>query len=95
MDPELRDELVAREDWTKATKGEARSNVYREFLEELLLTNRVKALVATSAGTRQNEARIADSGKAARISLINPQKAAKITIRFIIQSHQRLSIEWT
>ena len=49
MDPELREELVAREDWTRATKDETRSNVYREFLEELLLTNRVKALVATSA----------------------------------------------
>lgn len=49
MNPSLRTELEASKAWAAATKDETRSNVYRMFLENLLLDNRIKALVATSA----------------------------------------------
>lgn len=49
MEPALRKELEESETWKTATKDEARSNAYRIFLEDLLLKNRIRALVATSA----------------------------------------------
>lgn len=49
MDPELLHELEAREEWKTATTDDAKGAFYRTFLEDLLLGNRVKALVATSA----------------------------------------------
>lgn len=49
MEPALRKELEESETWKAATKDEARSNAYRMFLEDLLLKNRIRALVATSA----------------------------------------------
>ncbi|MDO5463144.1 MAG: DEAD/DEAH box helicase [bacterium] len=56
MDAQLRTELEARPDWQRiCLNGEIKKNqeekskVYRIFLEELLLANRIKALVATSA----------------------------------------------
>lgn len=49
MEPALREELEESEAWKTATKEEARSNAYRMFLEDLLLKNRIRALVATSA----------------------------------------------
>lgn len=50
MDAGLRAELEALPEWQEANgKVEARSSVYRTFLEDLLLSNRIKALVATSA----------------------------------------------
>lgn len=49
MDPELRRELEAREEWKTATTDDAKGAFYRVFLEDMLLGNRVKALVATSA----------------------------------------------
>ena len=49
MDVALREELEESEAWTTSTGGEARSNAYRMFLEDLLLKNRIRALVATSA----------------------------------------------
>ena len=49
MDQELRRELEAREEWKAATTEDAKAAFYRVFLEDMLLGNRVKALVATSA----------------------------------------------
>ena len=49
MDPALRRELEAREEWKTATTDDAKGAFYRVFLEDMLLGNRVKALVATSA----------------------------------------------
>lgn len=49
MDQELRRELEAREEWKTATTEDAKAAFYRVFLEDMLLGNRVKALVATSA----------------------------------------------
>lgn len=49
MDAALRDELEGSESWKAATRGEEQSNAYRMFLEKLLLENRIRALVATSA----------------------------------------------
>lgn len=49
MDPALRRELEAREEWETATTDDAKGAFYRVFLEDMLLGNRVKALVATSA----------------------------------------------
>ncbi len=49
MDAALRDELEGSEGWKAATRGEEQSNAYRMFLENLLLENRIRALVATSA----------------------------------------------
>ena len=49
MDAALRDELEGSESWKAATRGEEQSNAYRMFLENLLLENRIRALVATSA----------------------------------------------
>ena len=36
-------------DWRTAGSDSARTGVYRRFLEDLLLTNRIRALAATSA----------------------------------------------
>ncbi len=47
--PELRDELKGSAEWTNAEDSGARTGIYRRFLEDLLLANRVRALVATSA----------------------------------------------
>ena len=49
MEPALRAELEAKDSWKVATTSDAQVAVYREFLEDLLLANRIKALVATSA----------------------------------------------
>ena len=49
MEPALRKELESREEWQAAGNDGARTSVYRMFLEDLLLANRIKALVATSA----------------------------------------------
>lgn len=49
METPLRNELEGLDAWKAATKDEERSNVYRTFLEQQLLANRIKALVATSA----------------------------------------------
>lgn len=49
MDAALRLELETSRDWKAATKDEEKSNVYRMFLEDLLLGNKIRALVATSA----------------------------------------------
>ena len=49
MAPELRSELEAKESWKTATTASAQVAAYREFLEDLLLGNRIRALVATSA----------------------------------------------
>lgn len=49
MDVALREELEGLESWRTAINDEDRSNVYRMFLEDLLLKNKIKALVATSA----------------------------------------------
>ena len=49
MAPELRAELAAKESWKAATTESAQVAAYREFLEDLLLGNRIRALVATSA----------------------------------------------
>ena len=47
MDIGLREELERA--WAVATNDEEKSNAYRMFLEDLLLKNRIRALVATSA----------------------------------------------
>lgn len=49
MDLALRDELEGMADWRIATTVKERSNAYRVFLENLLIENRIRALVATSA----------------------------------------------
>ena len=49
MDAAFCDELEGSESWKAATRGEEQSNAYRMFLENLLLENRIRALVATSA----------------------------------------------
>ena len=49
MEPALRTELESKDSWKVATTSDAQVAVYREFLEDLLLANRIKALVATSA----------------------------------------------
>ena len=49
LDPQLRAELEAKEDWRTAGGDGARTGVYRRFLEDLLLANRIRALAATSA----------------------------------------------
>lgn len=49
MEPELRQELESREAWLAAKDDSGRTSVYRVFLEDMLLANRIKALVATSA----------------------------------------------
>lgn len=49
MEPELRRELESRAEWKAAATDDARGAFYRVFLEDMLLANRVKALVATSA----------------------------------------------
>ncbi len=49
MDTALRQELESSQDWKTATKDGEKSNVFRMFLEDLLLENRIRALVATSA----------------------------------------------
>lgn len=49
FDATLREELESSAAWRSATADGARTSVYRMFLEDLLLANRVKALVATSA----------------------------------------------
>lgn len=49
FDPGLRGELESKVEWQAAGGTNARTNVYRMFLEDLLLDNRIRALVATSA----------------------------------------------
>lgn len=49
MSTGFREELESQEDWKTASKDDEKVAVYRTFLEDLLLGNRVKALVATSA----------------------------------------------
>lgn len=49
MEPALRTELESKDSWKVATTSDAQVALYREFLEDLLLANRIKALVATSA----------------------------------------------
>lgn len=49
MDVALREELEGTEPWKVATDDQERSNAYRMFLEDLLLKNRIRLLVATSA----------------------------------------------
>lgn len=49
MDGELRCELEARDEWKSAKKEDEKVAAYRTFLEDMLLENRIKALVATSA----------------------------------------------
>ena len=48
FDPELLAELESKPEWQSVTDS-AKTGVYRTYLEDLLLANRVKALVATSA----------------------------------------------
>ena len=49
MDVALRDELERTEGWKSASTRKEQSNVYRVFLENLLVENRIRVLVATSA----------------------------------------------
>ena len=49
LDPDLREELEDIPEWADAGGNSARTSIYRRFLEDLLLENRVRALVATSA----------------------------------------------
>lgn len=49
MESELRQELEAREAWQTAGGDSERTSVYRTFLEDMLLANRIRSLVATSA----------------------------------------------
>lgn len=49
LEPALRSELETKLEWQVANGDGARTNVYRQFLEDLLLANRIRALVATSA----------------------------------------------
>ena len=49
LDPALREELENIPGWADAGGNSARTSIYRRFLEDLLLENRVRALVATSA----------------------------------------------
>ena len=49
LDPQLRAELEAKADWRTAGSDSARTGVYRRFLEDLLLTNRIRVLASTSA----------------------------------------------
>ena len=49
MDAALHGELEKTDVWKNATKQEDKSNAYRIFLEKLLLDNKIRVLVATSA----------------------------------------------
>lgn len=49
MDEELRQGLEERSEWKSAKAETAKVAAYRTFLEDMLLANRIKALVATSA----------------------------------------------
>lgn len=49
MEPSLRQALEVSQDWQAAANDGERCNVFRMFLEDLLLENRIRALVATSA----------------------------------------------
>ena len=49
LDQDLREELEAIPEWADAGGNSDRTSIYRRFLEDLLLANRVRALVATSA----------------------------------------------
>lgn len=49
MDGSLRTKLESLPEWQESRDDSGRKSVYRKFLEDMLLSNHVKALVATSA----------------------------------------------